>query len=265
MSAQRELQQAFGQLLRDPQAPADAFVAAHCLGDAGMALRGLEAYRRNTLGNRAAAVVASYPVVASIVGETFMWEAAWHFARAKDSHSGDLNLYGAELGAFLDAFAPAADVPYLGAVARMEWAVQQLATCPPSPAPALSGLQHLPADAWDALRFQLDPAHRLIASRWPLQRLWQINQPQYSGDYAVDLAQGDWVLLHRRGGVVHIESITPAHYAFLQALGTGAALAQACAQALELDAAFPLAELLSRSLQSTLILALDTLEHRDGI
>ena len=47
------------------------------------------------------------------------------YVRACPSTSGDLNVYGDAFGEFLAGYPPAADLPYLPDVARLEWAVDE--------------------------------------------------------------------------------------------------------------------------------------------
>ena len=47
---------------------------------------------------------------------------------------------------------------------------------------------------------RLDPSCRLVASAFPILRIWQVNQPDYEGDDRVDLDAGGDALLVRRDG-----------------------------------------------------------------
>src|ERR1700693_4340650 len=82
-------------------------------------------YRRTMFTNYRNALGATYPVVQKLVGTFFFEAAVAEFVRACPSRSGDLNAYGDTFGVFLAGFPPAADLPYLGDVARLEWAIDE--------------------------------------------------------------------------------------------------------------------------------------------
>ena len=85
----------------------------------------LAIYRRAVFANYRNALGATYPVVKKLVGEPFFHAAVDAFVLAHPSVSGDLNVYGGEFGAFLAGYGPAAALPYLPDVARLEWAMDE--------------------------------------------------------------------------------------------------------------------------------------------
>lgn len=203
-----------------------AFAAA--LLDAEVADPRLRVYRANVFGNWSAALAGAYPIVRAIVGPAFFERLARDYAQAAPSTSGDLHEYGAQLAAFLDGYPQAADLPYLPDVARMEW---------------LGHLAHYAADApaFDLSRpteARLAPYCALLASDWPLQRIWEAHQE--GGDPAtVDLGAGpDRILVHRAGWRVEVCSLRPGDYRFLERLRAGESLGAALEAAVDADAAF---------------------------
>ena len=225
---------------------------AHCAGDPGRAARGLAAYRRSILGNLSAAVEATYPVLAAIVGPDFLAAAARRYARERPSRSGDLNAYGSDFDQFLVGYAPAAALPYLPAVARLEWLIQEVYGAADSPEPDLATLAATAPEAWGELRFQLAPAHGCLAEDWPVARIWEVNQPDYAGDFAVDFERGQTVLVHRRPQGIAVEALPPGEYTLLNALGAGETLATAV-QAAAQDEGFDLAAALQRGIAHGLL------------
>ncbi|MFA6311769.1 MAG: DNA-binding domain-containing protein [Sterolibacterium sp.] len=194
---------------------------AHCGGDGGRAALGLEAYRRSVLANLGGAVQATYPVLEAIVGKDFLTAAARRYALERPSTSGDLNAYGSDFDDFLAGYAPAADLPYLPAVARLEWLVQQVYGAADAQAQDFTALAATPPERWRELHFRLDPAHACLESTWPLARIWEVNQPDYDGDFLVDFDRAQTVLIHRRPGGTAVEALHPGEADFLRALGAG--------------------------------------------
>lgn len=226
---------------------------AHCAGDPGRAARGLAAYRRSVLGNLSAAVEATYPVLAAIVGPDFLAAAARRYAREKPSRSGDLNAYGGDFDQFLEGYAPAASLPYLPAVARLEWLIQEVSGAEDGPEQDLATLAATAPEGWGELRFQLDPAHRCLAEDWPVARIWEVNQPAYAGDFAADFERGQTVLVHRRPQGIAVEALPPGEHALLVALGAGETLATAVQAAAQAEG-FDLAAALQRGIAQGLLL-----------
>lgn len=201
---------------------------ANALLEASAADPRLRVYRTNVFGNWSTALAGAYPIVRAIVGPAFFEVMARDYAHALPSASGDLHEYGGQLATFLDGYPQAGELSYLPDVARMEW---------------LAHLAHYAADAppFDLSRpteARLAPACALLASDWPLQRIWEAHQE--GGDPAtVDLGAGpDRILVHRPGWRAKVCSLRPGDYRFLERLRSGDALGPALEAAIAADAAF---------------------------
>jgi hypothetical protein len=239
-----ELQSAFVRGVFDP---ADAVIAGLIAPGATGAEAGLAVYRRNALGNHAAALRDVYPVVLRLVGAQFFDRLARDYATQTPSRSGDLHDFGGELGAFLDALPAARNLPYLADVARLEWAVHRSFHARHVPPLDPARLAVVLPERLPDLRFELHPAARLLRSPYPVLTIWRVNQPQWSGDQAVDLGLGaEQVLIIRRALEVTLEPLSAAEYAMLEALDAGGNLGDALAAALALDAEFDLQAFLAR-------------------
>lgn len=239
-----ELQAAFVRGVFDPadSALAELVVAAGMSTDARVAV-----YRRNVLGNYAAALRDVYPVLLRLVDEPFFDRLARDYATQVPSRSGDLHDYGGELGAFLEQVPAARDLPYLADTARLEWAVHRSFharhALPLEPA----RLAAVAPERLPDLRFELHPAAALLRSPYPVLTIWRVNQATWSGDQAVDLGQGaEQVLVMRRALEVTLELLSAAEYAMLEALDAGRSLGDALGAALDVDAQFDLEVFLAR-------------------
>jgi hypothetical protein len=248
MPSLRELQSEFAAAVFGGDAPFGLLM--WCAGSHPR--RGLEAYRRSVLANLTAAVRTTYPVVGAIVGEAFLDAAARRYVLGHPSASGDLNAYGSDFGDFLASFAPAASLPYLPDVARLEWLVHSVYGREDAPLPDLSLLAATPPDRWGDLHFQLDPAHAAMVSRWPLVRIWEVNQPGYAGDFQVDFDEAQIVLTHRREAETVVEKLARGEYRLLHALANGERLGAAVGEAAG-EEGFDLQSALRRFIASGLI------------
>ena len=234
MRSLRELQREFGSSL---------------LGAAGAAAfqPGFEIYLGNVHGNWIKALASSYPIVRKIVGESFFDGLARDYARANPSGSGDLNLFGERFPGFVAGHAEVRDLPYLADVARMEWTAHQLHfagdSAPFDPA-CLTGVA---PDQYSRLALRLAANGRLMVSRWPLGRIWEVHQDRYSGDQSVDFESTfERILIYRPHWRVEVESVAPGDYRLLAEAGRGAALGDALVATAEAVPSFDAAAAFTR-------------------
>lgn len=85
----------------------------------------LKVYRNNIVGSMSDVLLASFPVMESLVGKEFMEGMARSFVLAHPPKQGCLSLYGAGFDDFVAGFKPAQSLPYLPDVARLEIAMNQ--------------------------------------------------------------------------------------------------------------------------------------------
>jgi len=250
MPSLRELQTRFS----DAVLAADAMLPAFARGDAAAAAERMAIYRRTITSNYRNALGATYPVLKRLLGTPSFNAAVDAYVEAEPSRSGDLNVYGDTFGDFLAHYAPAAEWPYLPDVARLEWAIDEANRAPDAsaaPDAVLGALTVLPADQLPGLTFALDPSCRLIASPFPLLRIWQVNQPDHGSEVKVDWGVGRDHLRVRREppGVaidgVAIERLPAGDFAFLSALQVSG-LGKAMERAQDADARFDLSTALHR-------------------
>jgi hypothetical protein len=254
MQSLLELQRGFSAatLSRDPAALASLPIVAGGL-DPGTRIA---IYRNNVLGNYCKALAATYPVVRRLVGVPFFDAAVGHFVQAHPSTRGDVNRYGGEFAEFLTSHAPARELGYLADVARLEWAIDQTNIAADAAPLGVAALGAVAAHALDALRFRLHPSARLIASPFPIFRIWQVNQPDHEGEERIDLDEGGDTLLVTRGqrGVT-IERLGRGDWELLAALAADTTLGVAAEQASAAEPGFDLAEALRRHVAGQTIVA----------
>jgi uncharacterized protein len=193
---------------------------------------GLRIYRANVFGNWSQALAGAYPIVRKIVGADFFEGLASAYARAHPSAGGDLNEYGARCADFIAVFPHTADLPYLPDVARLEWLAHRAYYAADPVTFSFQGL-------CESTRLRLAPACALLASDWPLARIWTVHQDDYEGGFDIDLAAGpDRILIHRPAWRAQIRSLAPGDYRFLQCAARGATLYEALEAAATEDEGF---------------------------
>jgi hypothetical protein len=215
-----ELQDEFaGAVFADELAPQ----FARLLRDSDLAgEKRLAVYRNNVLHNLTEALRDLYPVVLRLTGEDWFRQAAHAYIYGHASRSGDLNDYGGEFADYLDGLQVVTeDLPYLPDVARLEWLVHEVFHAADAGPLDMKRLAAVPATAYGQLRFDLHPACRLMQSDYPLVRIWQANQPGYTGEEWVNLEEGGAPLLVFRLAdyTIGVKALDPATFGFLVALG----------------------------------------------
>ncbi len=181
----------------------------------------------------------------------FFGFAARRFIREHRSCSGDLGDYGAKFPAFLRGLPEAQGLPYLCDVARLEWAWNAVFHSRRTPMLSVSRLAALCPAEQAALRFTLNPAARLIASDYPILRIWEVCRDGFEGDQVVDLDSGGdtLVLAQEPDFTITIERLPPGEYAFLAACANGATVAGALTAAVEVDTHFDLTQSLRTQIE----------------
>ncbi len=217
------LQESFARAVLDDE-PAALAARLHPGGDE--AARRIAIYRRAVTANLVGALRGAHPVVVRLVGDSFFREAASRFARAQPPGSGDLNRFGRGFGAFLAGYEPAAPMPWLADVARLEWACHEASMAGDGEPLDFEALANVPPDAQGKLRFSLHPSASLVRSSWPILALWEANQPDRDGTPDRDDGE-DCVLVWREAGEVRAVALDPRQAAFVEAITAGRALNEA--------------------------------------
>ncbi len=238
----REVQAAFREaLLGGPAEPA----AAGILGDGLAPEARLDIYRHHVFTTLTAALQATYPVICRLVYEQFFRYAADQYIRAHPPAGPCLFEYGSSFPAFLATFDPCRHLRYLPDVARLEWALNSATHAKESAPLDPMVLSQLPEDDLPGLTLRLDPSLSLLHSPWPIDQIWEVNQPDADSKAIVDLGSGGVYLEVRRiGDEAAFRALDPATHAFRCALSRGGCLAEAAGVAFEADGAFDLPQAL---------------------
>jgi hypothetical protein len=211
------------------------------------------------------ALRANYPSVARLGGDEWFRAAAAVYVRANLPRHPTLADYGADFAAFLAGFPPAAELPYLPGVARLDrfWTEAHIARDEvPVAAAAVASL------APDELSRTVLRPHASARWAWfdaqPIATIWRRNRyPEGADDAALEW-RGEGVLIVRpRSGVEHVV-IDAAGVAFLDVCADGRPLGEAAAAALAVCADADLAGLMQQLLDAEAFGRLDLLEEEQS-
>lgn len=203
-------------------------------------------YRNNVHSSLINALATAYPVTLQLVGEDFFRAMAGLFVQTCPPASPLISEYGSALAAFIEDFEPAASVPYLADVARLErLRVRAYHAADDAPMDRQAILQALQAETDLAeLRIQLHPSLATLDSAYAIVGIWSAHQTQGAmGDFNPWHAQSALVL--RQGLTVKVFAIEQGAVAFINSLNQGAPLETAVEHALQISTEFNLHQCLN--------------------
>ncbi len=234
-------------LLADATGPVTAFAP----GIAALAAQPAFAVYRNTVIKGCIdALQANFAAVAKIVGDEWFRAAAAIYVRAALPTDPTLLRYGADFAEFLARFDPAAELPYLPGVARLDRYWTEAHSAPSQAALEPAAIAGLAPEALAGAVLHPHPA-----ARWawfadaPIYTIWSRNR---SGDALGD--DLDWrpegALLVRPRDCVEWIALDAAGCAFLDVCATGGTLSEAAQAALDAQGNADLARLMSTLLEA---------------
>ncbi|MDH4415319.1 MAG: DNA-binding domain-containing protein [Rhizobium sp.] len=187
-------------------------------------------YRNNVTVSLIDALAAIFPTVQNLVGNDFFRAMARLYVTAHPPTSPLLFTYGESFPAFLEGFPPAADLPFLADVARIErfWldAFHAADAAPLDPA----ALAQIPAEDLAGVRFQPHPATRIARLNHAAGTIIRNDRAGISLD-GVNPMTPEAVLVTRPAFDVAVELLPEGGATFLETLLAGGTLGEAFAAA----------------------------------
>jgi hypothetical protein len=233
-----DVQAEFAAALRDPDGATPADVAGP---DGRPAPRRFAVYRNNVIAGLIGAVSGAFPAVKRIVGDHFFDAMARAYVLAEPPRSPVLMDYGEGFADFIAAFEPAASLPYLADVARIERAWREAYHAAEAVALGPTDFAGIGEEDLSRLTFTLHPSLRILHSDYPALKVWRMNasdEPLAPIDFR---AGGEDTLIVRPGAEVVVRLLPPGGYAFIAAFIRGGSLGEAAAAAMAADSRFDLA------------------------
>lgn len=206
--------------------------------DGGLLVDRIGLYRGNLHAHRHGALANAYPVLLSLVGDTYFDGLCRAYGAAHPSTSGDLNWFGDALAEFLAMYEGDPRFSYFADIARLEWALHQ--------AHYVADVVPFSAQDWAAMgdalldaRMAVHPACRAIASSHAIADIWLAHQPGGAFPEVIDTPSHVLVVRPAWKATLLVQS-EAAHEAFL-ALQRGETLNTALDIAFAIDEGFDFA------------------------
>lgn len=172
MSAAHVAQSDFTAGLLDPAHPAPAGLTDAQGRQAG---KRYDVYRNNVAASLIEALEQGYPVVYKLVGTDFFRAMAGVYMRAHPPTTPMMIHYGADMPAFIAGFPPAAALPYLADIARLEQGIRHAYHAADAAPIAGTALAVIAPDDLPNIQMRFAPAVRIVASPYPIHAIWRAN------------------------------------------------------------------------------------------
>ncbi|WP_417581730.1 DNA-binding domain-containing protein [Pelagibacterium sp.] len=165
-------------------------------------------YRNNVHVSLVGALGKGFPVIRLLVGEEFFTAMSRVFVGQTKPSSPLLFQYGASFADFIQDFGPAASLPYLADIARLEYAWTQAYHAADDPVITTGELGQLTPHGLLERRPKLHPATTLVTSPFPIGSIWEAHQAGHPGKLPSGTAE---TVLITRPLLDVVVTILPAH------------------------------------------------------
>lgn len=206
-------------------------------------------YRNNVFWSLIEALKSRFPAAVTIVGDAFFIAMAGEYVRLEPPRSPLLLGYGDTLADFVERFEPAASLPYLADVIRLEAArshAYHAADCLPLDANHLASVapERLPS-----LTLRPHPSLSVLRSIHPVITIWAMNAGELPVG-PIEAWRGEDALVLRPAMTVHVHRLRPGGAVFVESLAASRMLGDAVEAALAADNRFDLTANLADILQA---------------
>lgn len=211
---------AFARALMQPEMPCPGGLVTWNGSDPA---RRFAVYRNNVVVSLLEATSGAFPVVLALVGEDFFRAMARAYILQRPPRSPVMSLYGQDFPDFIASFPPAAGLPYLADVARLEAARIRAHHAADAVPAGPAEFAAIPANHLNGLRILPHPSAVLLSSPHAVVSLWSAHQGALAIE-TVDPALPEDALVIRPDLDVHVIGLRPGEKLFLDALVSGQTL-----------------------------------------
>ena len=158
-----------------------------------------------------------YPVCEKLVGPRFFYNMAKQYILSFPSSSPDLAKYGDSFSKFISSHQAADSIPYLSDITKLEWAYHKVFHAEDEPEFNLESIYNFSAEEITECVFSLANSHHFINSKYPLDKIWQINQSDTEEDINLNISNRHFIIF-RQEFSIHIDELSRNEYLFLRSI-----------------------------------------------
>lgn len=215
-------------------------------------------YKGSVQGGLLGVLRATYPVCCRLVGNDYFGQLAQEYIKQTVHSEPDITNYGKDFTRYIHATLPLHQLCYLADVAAIEWAshlalnglfVEKLDQA----ALACVGLEQQPN-----LTFALAECSTLLYSRYPVLRIWQVNQADQEGEVTVSLDEGEThLLVYRLGDALKRVPLTEQTFKMLTYFSKGDTFEVVCQKCIEEYPSLDIPRLFAECIQNEYLVSFD--------
>ncbi len=234
----------------------------------------IQIYQNNVFFTLTAALKSIYPTIHQILAEPSFLAIAHHYIVRYPSNFGDISSFGMHFGKFLANSLATKSFPYLKEIANLEWAYHEVFHEEEVEYFELNKLKTVSAEKYSQIKFNLNPACRLLSCKYPILSIWQYYQQQKTSPFSPSLQahhceehlrpvandacgnptpQREKILIIRRSSDITFEKLTEGEFALLSAFSKGLAFKQSHTLALKSDMTFNIEAYLKQAVLQKII------------
>lgn len=158
-----------------------------------------------------------YPVCEKLVGPRFFYSMAKQYILSFPSTAPDLAKYGDSFSEFIDSYQAADITPYLSHIAKLEWAYHRVFHAKDEPEFKIDEIYNFTVEKITECIFSLPDSHYFIESKYPLDKIWEINQLNSEKNLNIDISDR-YFFIFRQGFSIHINELSRNEFLFLRAI-----------------------------------------------
>ncbi|MCI5060136.1 MAG: DNA-binding domain-containing protein [Alphaproteobacteria bacterium] len=212
------------------EVPEEKFAALFDVGNIALDTR-LKIYRNHIITTLSDVLVMNFPMVEILTGEDFLKTAAKFYLFDHPPREACLDRYGQDFPAFLAEYEHAAHLPYLGDMARLDWAMNESRTAKQDETLKAQDLAQINPDNLESSVFKVKKSVRLLESAYPLDVIYRFCEEKSEESETLDIdAQTDhgktYILVTRLGWDPKIFKLEKSEYQLLLGLKQERALGE---------------------------------------
>ncbi|MEH6625258.1 MAG: DNA-binding domain-containing protein [Motiliproteus sp.] len=153
----------------------------------------LQLYRNNFVISLTEMLEAVFPVTKRLVGEEFFLQLSKAYILACPLRQAAIESYGQGFPDFIDNCPQTDSLPYLSAMAQLEWNLEQAKACTLKENFPFQQLSEVPQTLQSSISFTLATGSQFMHSEFPVFSIWKaVQQQQFEG---LDMGQSERLII----------------------------------------------------------------------
>jgi hypothetical protein len=226
--------------------------------------RRLAIHQRNYETSLVNALLGKFPATGWLVGSGFLTQAAREFIRNHPPHAPCIAEYGEDFPRHLETRSHAEGVPYMRALAELEWRIGHAAIAADRPALKVDDIAGQNPESLCDMALAVQNGVHYLAASWPVDELMKTYLAEKVPD-VFQLSPGDFRFEIRGSrGAFQINRLDAGEFAFRDGIRSGRTIGAAAELGLEADPDFAIGPSFLKLITDGLVVAINHPESTPG-